>query len=236
MYEFLDKHKHHLNIAYNNAWVDRLVVLHTMAWTELWQVLAYLLFSLVLLVCFFKCNQLKNKLIRRKNINTAYVRTKGIVSEYLDGKEENARISRFETISRITRSIIIRRLKKDNKIRSCCSQKQLCQDKEALKNIFRHLLKEIEEKIMNEEDLVSAVRYEFKRLFMKHPFDIIGSRRAFAVIEILHNVLGQRQVEGHFPVPYITMELGSPLSWHAAYMKTLRKSICYTLFHVITQQ
>ena len=201
-----------------------------MAWTELWQVLSYLLFSLVLLVCFFKCNQLKNKLTRRRNINTDYVRIKGLVAEYLNEKEENAKISRFETISRTTGRIIIRRLKKDGgEIRTCCSQKQLCQDEEALKDMFRHLLKEIEEKMKNKEDLVSAVQYEFKRRLMKHPFDIIGSRRAFVVIDILHNVLGQRQVGGHFPVSYITMDLGSPLSWHTAYMKTLLKSIFYTL-------
>jgi hypothetical protein len=199
-----------------------------MVWTELLQVLSYLLFSLVLLVCFFKCKHLKNKLTRRKYINTAYVRTKGLVSEYLDWKEENARVRRFETIARITTSIIIRRLKKDNKIRSCCSQKQLCQDEEALKNIFRHFLTDIDEKI-RKEDLVSAVRFEFKSRLMKHPFDIIGSRRASVVIDIFHNVLEQREVGGIFPVSYIIMDLGSPVSWHADYIKTLLKSIIYTL-------
>ena len=103
-----------------------------MVWGELVQGLSFLIFALILLVFLYKCSQIKKKLEKkRKDKNTAYVRTKEIVTEYLNEKEAEDQLSRFENILEVTKSVIIHRLMSSS-IQWCCP-KQVWEDEEALK-------------------------------------------------------------------------------------------------------
>jgi hypothetical protein len=78
-----------------------------MAWAELLQVFSFLIFASILLFFIYKCNQVKKKLLKRRERNIEYVRTKTIIEEYLNYKETEHQMSRFENIVASPKKLIV---------------------------------------------------------------------------------------------------------------------------------
>ena len=193
-----------------------------MGWAELFQVLSFLLFAAVLSVLIYKCWQIKKKLDKKNKKNIAYVRTKVKVAEYLNEKENESQISRFENIVKITKSVIIHKLMSSS-TKKYGIKHEVCKDEEALKSIFGGLLKNFSGKDFKESHLIKALRFQLKSQTMKHPFDIVTSRRAFVMLEVLHGVLEKKDFGDNyqttFPASTLSVDIGHPLSWHSSYMK-----------------
>ena len=164
------------------------------------QVSSFLIFSLVLSGFLYTSNKIKKKLLKRKNRNVAYVRTRAKVADYLNEKEGEANISRFENIVRIAKCIIVQRLR-NTSTKQCCQPQQVCKGEEALKNVFESLINDFHAKDVNQKHLIKALRFQLKSETMKHPYDLVRSRRAFVMLEILHSVWNKENSEELHPTP-----------------------------------
>ena len=132
-----------------------------MGWGELFQLLSYFLFASVLLAFFLRCKELKNKLIKRKKTNFAYLTIKDSVKQVLNGYENEMTISRYEIIVKATKSVIIHRQIR-SRFEPCCDHQQGCRDEELLKSMMDSLLRKVQRRSVNEKHLVKALQFQLK--------------------------------------------------------------------------
>ena len=158
-----------------------------MAWPEIAQVLSYGIFSVILLHYVFKYKQNEHKQKKRKK-NFPYLRCKEIVTEYLNKKEVGETCSKYDTIVKATKNIIIQRLTTGS-LGQCTKLRGNCKADVELKNLFRTLFTEIEEKGEKKQVISKVLRFLLKKQTMKHPYDIVRSRRAFVMLDVLNVVL-----------------------------------------------
>ena len=166
-------------------------------------------------------------------MNHEYVTTKALVEEYLNEKDPGHQMSRFNNILKLAKSVIFHRVK-NRGIRQCCYSKHVCKYERSLKILLQGFLNDIQEKGANENYFIKALQFLFKSRAMKHPFDIVGSRRAFVLFEVLHSLLNEaakitrEESEDPFLETDSTIEKNdkNPIHWNSSDLKLLVLSTC----------
>ena len=160
-------------------------------WAEQLKIISFSLFSLILLLFFHECIRLKKKLFKGILKNDLYVKVKENVAQCLKEKEKEASTTRFDVIQEATKRVIVHRLV--NTGGKWCCNKQICKDEESLRGLMKDLVKKILEKSPDDDMVIKALTFKLKSQTMRHPFEIVRSRRASVMIEKLHEVMNQKQ-------------------------------------------
>ena len=197
-----------------------------MAWAECLQVSSFVIFSCVLIYMLYKCSKLKRIILGSSEVDENYVRTKTLVEEYLNEKEENFEISRFQNIMILTKYAIFHRVKYSG-FKYLCYPVPSCKYEESLKNVFQILLWNLKNKVENKTNIIKALRFLLKSKTMKHPFDIVASRRVLVMFETLGASLKEEftKVPTEIETPLLEVKSAimeiQPIYWNTEHLKLL---------------
>ena len=132
---------------------------------------------------------------KKKENKLCLCEKKDTVKQALNGYENEMTKSRYETIVKATKNVIIHRQIR-SRVKQRCNDQQGCKNEELLKSMMDSLLTKVQRSCVNEKYVVKALQFQLKSQTMKNPFDIINSRRAFVMFEALDDVLNQKQKHG----------------------------------------